>query len=225
MGSTQQQQDLQLFLNYQGIQDNDPNRFFHIQQFTDFQFFRLNNPNYTSFDKAYIKWLQVPKMNLMQPNFPDINHFASYPPTNYYPNDLLNIINPTANEEYLLNDSSTTTTKILETGNTATIDKQPIQPTPPLPTPNPLASPTSSQSPPSPEKPAPIGVRFGKDIANLKESLQGQKRIAGKRPPGRPNKHIHLTRIADDNSDEERITSQDIVLLCLDGTEKNENRY
>ncbi|CAB3990835.1 Hypothetical predicted protein [Paramuricea clavata] len=224
MASAQQQQDLKLFFEYQGVAENDVNRLHYIQKFTDFQFFRLANPLYSSFDRAYIKWLQQPIYQTMESSAiitpqPPQTFFNVQPPpytsppvlnnvNEYYNNDLLNIMNPINpntlypnNEaEYLLNE---TTTEVLESSS----DNQ-----------SPATSPATVQPPATPVKNKPL-TPMGKNINNLKKSL---KRKASSSAPksGRPNKHVHLTRIANDQADEEKISSQDVILYALDGTEK-----
>ncbi|CAB4039028.1 Hypothetical predicted protein [Paramuricea clavata] len=224
MASAQQQQDLKLFFEYQGVDENNLNRLHYVQKFTDFQFFRLANPVYSSFDRAYIKWLQQPIYQemennaiLTQPQTPTF--FNSQPPlytsppilnnvNECYNTDLLNIMNPinpnilynnNNDAEYLMTD---TTTEVLESSS----DNQ-----------SPATSPVTVQPPATPVK-KPL-TPMGKNINNLKKSL---KRKASSSAPksGRPNKHVHLTRIANDQADEEKISSQDVILYALDGTEK-----
>ncbi|CAB4039407.1 Hypothetical predicted protein [Paramuricea clavata] len=238
MASPQQQQDLKLFFEYQDIVESDPNRLYYVQKFTDFQFFRLNNPKYLSFDKAYIKWLQLPNYRTMASNTSIIGQQPTFfndplPPAyttttaanlynNYYHNDLLNIINPlnpntllpnNDEVEYLMNE----TTEVLESSS----DNQTPPTSPTISTPPPAP-------PPLPPRRTPLKndiqqtsalVSIGKNIKNLKENLKNRKRKAQNKS-GRPNKHVHLTRIANDQADEEKITSQDLILYALDGTEK-----
>ncbi|CAB3989996.1 Hypothetical predicted protein [Paramuricea clavata] len=226
MASAQQQQDLKLFFEYQGVAENDVNRLHYIQKFTDFQFFRLANPAYSSFDRAYIKWLQQPIYQTMEsstiittpPPQTFFNALQQPPPytsppvlnnvNEYYNNDLLNIMNPINpntlypnNEaEYLLNE--TTSTEVLESSS----DNQ-----------SPATSPAPIQPPATPVKNKPL-TPMGKNINNLKKSLKQKASSAPK--SGRPNKHVHLTRIENDQADEEKISSQDVILYALDGTEK-----
>ncbi|CAB3984023.1 Hypothetical predicted protein [Paramuricea clavata] len=224
MASAQQQQDLKLFFDYQGVTENDANRLHYVQKFTDFQFFRLANPVYSSFDRAYIKWLQLPNYQTMasstiiapQPTqtFFNVQAPPAYtsPPVldnvnEYYNNDLLNIMNPvnastlyTNNEaEYLLNE---TTTEVLESSS----DNQ-----------SPATSPAPAPPPRTPVKNKTL-TPMDKNINNLKKSLKRKASSTAK--SGRPNKHVHLTRIANDQADEEKISSQDVILYALDGTEK-----
>ncbi|CAB4036405.1 Hypothetical predicted protein, partial [Paramuricea clavata] len=135
MASAQQQQDLKLFFEYQGVDENNLNRLHYVQKFTDFQFFRLANPVYSSFDRAYIKWLQQPTYQEMENNAiltqPHTQTFFNAPPpytsppilnnvNECYNTDLLNIMNPinpnilynnNNDAEYLMTD---TTTEVLE---------------------------------------------------------------------------------------------------------------
>ncbi|CAB4021018.1 Hypothetical predicted protein [Paramuricea clavata] len=223
MASAQQQQDLKLFFEYQGVEENDLNRLHYVQKFTDFQFFRLANPGYSSFDKAYIKWLQQPIYQAMENNTitqqPQTSFFNVQPPpytsppilnnvNECYNTDLLNIMNPINpnilypnNEaEYLLTD---TTTEVLESNS----DNQ-----------SPATSPVTVQPPATPVKNKPL-TPMGKNINNLKRSLK-RKASSTATKSGRPNKHVHLTRIANDQADEEKISSQDVILYALDGSEK-----
>ncbi|CAB4044642.1 Hypothetical predicted protein [Paramuricea clavata] len=223
MASAQQQQDLKLFFEYQGVDENNLNRLYYVQKFTDFQFFRLANPVYSSFDRAYIKWLQQPNYQEMENNSiltqPQTQTFFNPQPPPYtsppilnnvnecYNTDLLNIMNPinpnilynNNDAEYLMTD---TTTEVLESSS----DNQ-----------SPATSPVTVQPPATPVK-KPL-IPMGKNINNLKKSL---KRKASSSAPksGRPNKHVHLTRIANDEADKEKISSQDVILYTLDGAVK-----
>ncbi|CAB3988329.1 Hypothetical predicted protein [Paramuricea clavata] len=227
MASAQQQQDLKLFFEYQGVRENDVNRLHYVQKFTDFQFFRLANPVYSSFDRAYIKWLQQPTYQAMENNmiiqpmqfekpsltFMDVQQPPPYtsPPVlnnvNNYNTDLLSIMNPinpntlypnNDEAEYLLNE---TTTEILESSS----DDQATSP---------------ATAPPPPSTPVKKTLTpMGKNINNLKRSLK-RKASSTTSKSGRPNKHVHLTRIANNQADQEKFSSQDVILYALDGTEK-----
>ena len=235
MALTQQQQDLQLFFEYQGINEHNANRQYYIQQFTNFQFYRMSYPD-TSFERAYIKWSQIPCYPTTMPTLaqnqitsstqmimneaplqPDLTLNVTQQPiydptTNYY--NILDLIKPDNEAEYLLTEQVLNETpENLETSSSSDENEpQPSQlvntPPPPPPPPTPIQP---TQPPHYPIKP------IGKDIDNLKKN---HKRKSLKQKSGRPKKQVHLARIANDDSDEIRITSQDLVLLSLAGGEK-----
>ena len=107
----------------------------------------------------------------------------------------------------------------------------------------PLTSPTSSTSlsptpelqslppPPPPKKPTPVAhkdIDVMKKIEAEKKNPNSNKRnrVAnimpqpGKRAAGRPSTHKTLTKIANDEINNDKISSQNLILRCLDGTEK-----
>ena len=100
-----------------------------------------------------------------------------------------------------------------------------LQSLPPPPPPTP-----SSPEPPA-EKPTPVAH---KDIDVMKKieaekknpNSNKRKRVAnitpqpGKRAAGRPSTHETLTKIANDEINNDKISSQNLILRCLDGTEK-----
>ena len=257
MALTQQQQDLQLFFEYQGINENNANRQYYVQQFTNFQFYRMSCPG-ISFERAYIKWMQLPCYPTTMPMLtqnqnristqttvmndaplqPDLTLNVTQPPiydnAKYY--NLLDLIKPNNEAEYLLTEQVLDEgPENVETSSSSDENEQPPQivntppppPTPPYtPIPNPhsdVLSPKGSPlfDTPEVEKNALVEHNriqpMGKDIDNLKRTY---KRKAEKQKSGRPNKHVHLARIANDDSDEIKISSQDLILLSLAGGEK-----